>query len=185
MHNNLNIYYLFINYIFKIIPKIILLINLKQAEISISTHANNLIFLTTFFKKHTNTLLNFLNDICAVDYPNLTQRFLLVYNFYSLKYNYRIRFLCSLIEFGAVKSLSFLYKCSSWWEREVWDLFGVFFFDHTRLKRILSDYGFIGYPLRKDFPISGFFEVRYSETLQKVLYEPLEFKCNFRHTLNY
>jgi len=133
-----------------------------------------------FFKKHTNTLLNVLSDICAVDYPQKKLRFEVVYNFYSLKYNYKLRLKVSVLEIMAIVSLYNIFLSSNWLEREVWDLFGVFFCDHSRLRRILTDYGFIGYPLRKDFPSVGFYEVRYSEILQKVTYEPLEFNTSLR-----
>ena len=84
----------------------------------------------------------------------------------------------SLNEVMALPSIHSLYLSSNWLEREAWDLFGIFFYNHSRLRRILTDYGFVGYPLRKDFPCAGFYEVRYSESLQKVVYEPLELSCS-------
>jgi len=102
------------------------------------------------------------------------------YNCFSIKYNYRLRIKTILNELFALISLNKLFLSSRWWEREVWDMFGIFFSEHARLRRILTDYGFIGYPLRKDFPNVGFYEVRYSESQQKVIYEPLEFSCYTR-----
>jgi len=133
-----------------------------------------------FLKKHTNTLIGSIADICAVDYTQKYLRFEVVYNTFSFKYNYKLRVKTIINEITALPSLSSLFLSSNWWEREVWDMFGIFFYDHSRLRRILTDYGFIGYPLRKDFPNVGFYEIRYSESLQKVTYEPLEFNCYTR-----
>lgn len=175
-----NLYYLFINYCIKTIPRYILLISLEKAEICILSQYDNIYFLIMFFKKHTNTLLNVLSDITAVDYPQKKLRFEVIYNFFSIKYNYKLRFKISITEIMAVASIYNLFLASNWFEREVWDLFGIFFSDHSRLRRILTDYGFIGYPLRKDFPCVGFYEVRYSENLQKIIYEPLELTTTLR-----
>jgi NADH dehydrogenase (ubiquinone) Fe-S protein 3 len=174
------LYYQFLNYCLKLVPRFILLASLERAELCILTQHDSVLFLILFFKKHTNTLLNVLSDITAVDYPQKRLRFEVVYNFFSIQYNYRLRFKVAVHEVMALPSLSNLYLSSNWFEREAWDLFGVFFYNHSRLRRILTDYGFVGYPLRKDFPCTGFYEVRYSESLQKVVYEPLELSCAMR-----
>jgi NADH dehydrogenase (ubiquinone) Fe-S protein 3 len=175
-----NIYYLFINYCLNLVPKYILLISLEKTEIMLLAQYNNIYNLIYFFKKHTNTLLNVLSDICAVDYPQKKLRFETIYNCFSTKYNYKLRFKISLNEVMAISSIHSIFLSSDWWERELWDMFGIFFFNHSRLRRILTDYGFNGYPLRKDFPCIGFYEVRYSENLQKIVYEPIEFSCYMR-----
>jgi NADH dehydrogenase (ubiquinone) Fe-S protein 3 len=176
----MNIYYNFVNYCLKVVPRFILLASVEKAEISILTSHESLYFLILFLRKHTNTILNVLADITAVDYPQKSLRFEVVYNFFSTKYNYRCRIKASVNEVIGLPSISNLFLNSNWLEREVFDMFGVFFYNHSRLRRILTDYGFVGYPLRKDFPCSGFYEVRYSESLQKVVYEPLELSCAMR-----
>jgi NADH/F420H2 dehydrogenase subunit C len=174
------LYYQFLNYCLKLVPRFIVLASLERAELCILTQHDSLFFLILFFKKNTNTHLNVLYDITGVDYPQKRLRFEVVYNFFSIQYNYRLRFKVSINEVMALPSLSNLYLSSNWFEREAWDLFGIFFYNHSRLRRILTDYGFVGYPLRKDFPCTGFYEVRYSESLQKVVYEPLELSCSMR-----
>ena len=174
-------YFQFLNYCIKLVPRFIILASVEKAELSILTPAgSSLYFLVLFFKKHTNTLLNVLSDLTAVDYPSKKLRFEVVYNCFSTKYNYKLRFKASVDEILVLPSISNIFICSDWFEREVWDLFGVFFSNHSRLRRILTDYAFVGYPLRKDFPTTGFLEVRYSESLQKVVYEPLELSCAMR-----
>jgi len=180
MLKSANLFYLVIHYYIKNLPTYILLVSLEKAEICILTQYNNISNLVAFFKRHTNTLVNVLIDITAADFPQKNLRFEVIYNCISMKYNSKIRFKIGVNEVMAISSLYNLYLSSNWLEREVWDLFGIFFFDHSRLRRILTDYGFSGYPLRKDFPGIGFYEVRYSETLQKVIYEPLEFASYLR-----
>lgn len=182
VHKNeiLMIYYQFINYCLKIVPRFILLASVEKADLCFLTQHDHLFFLIVFFKKHTNTLLNLLTDLTAVDYPQKKLRFEVIYNLISLTYNYRLRLKVSINEVMALPSIHNLYLSSNWLEREVWDFFGVFFYNHSRLRRILTDYGFVGYPLRKDFPTMGFYEVRYSEALQKVVYEPLELSTSMR-----
>jgi len=104
-----------------------------------------------------------------------------VYDLLSVSYNNRIRIKVYIDELEPIKSLTFLFPCANWWEREVWDMFGIFFFDHPDLRRILTDYGFEGFPLRKDFPLSGYTEVRYDQNQQRVICEPIEqFSQEFR-----
>lgn len=124
-----------------------------------------------FFKKYTNTQINYLSDICAVDFPKRISRFEIVYNFISLKFNFQIQIKTYVHELVSVQSISNSFLSALWFERELWDMFGIFFFEHYRLKRILTDYGFFGYPLRKEFPSFGSFEVKYSSKKQKVMYE--------------
>jgi len=174
------LYYNFLNYCLQIVPRFIILASVEKAEMTILTHHDTLFFLILFFKKHTNSLLNVLSDITAVDYPQKALRFEVIYNCFSTKYNYRLRFKVAVNEIMALPSIYNIFLSSNWFEREVWDMFGVFFYNHSRLRRILTDYGFVGYPLRKDFPVTGFYEVRYSESLQKVIYEPVELSCSMR-----
>ena len=119
-------------------------------------------------------------DVTAVDYPDREERFEVVYNLLSLKQNQRIRVKLSTDESTPVVSATSVFKSANWFEREVWDLFGVFFSDHPDLRRILTDYGFEGHPLRKDFPLTGLVEVRYDEDQKRVVYEPVKLTQEFR-----
>jgi len=120
-------------------------------------------------------------DITAVDYPTKSQRFEIVYNLLSISHNSRIRLKTYADEVTPVPSATGLYRGADWYEREVWDMFGVFFSGHPDLRRILTDYGFEGHPLRKDFPLTGYSEVRYDEVKKRVVYEPLQLSQAFRN----
>jgi len=170
----------FLQYVLKLIPNFIILSYVEKTELTLLLDYKSLYSVMFFIKKHTNFLINCVSDITAVDYPVNFLRFEVFYNCFSIKYNYRLRIKTCINELLALISINKLFLSSSWWEREVWDMFGIFFYEHARLRRILTDYGFIGYPLRKDFPNVGFYEIRYSESQQKVIYEPLEFSCYTR-----
>lgn len=120
-------------------------------------------------------------DITAVDYPTRDQRFEVVYNLLSVRHNSRIRVKTYCDEATPVPSITSLYDGANWYEREVYDLFGVFFVDHPDLRRILTDYGFDGHPLRKDFPLTGYTEIRYDEEKKRIVVEPLELSQAFRN----
>jgi NADH-quinone oxidoreductase subunit C len=121
-----------------------------------------------------------LMDVCGVDYLGRTPRFDVVYNLLSLVRNVRIRIKVEVDEGMPVPSVSAIYSSANWWEREAYDLYGIPFDDHPDLRRILTDYGFEGYPLRKDFPLTGYVEVRYDQEKQKVIYEPVKLPQAFR-----
>jgi len=129
---------------------------------------------------HTNSLTQFklLNDICVVDYPEKTDRFEINYNLLSVKYNFRV-FIKSYTS-AYISSISGLYNSANWIERECWDMFGIFFTNHPDLRRILTDYGFEGFPLRKDFPLTGYIEIRYDDEKSNIVYEPLEMSQEYR-----
>ena len=120
-------------------------------------------------------------DICGVDYPDRPLRFEVVYNLLSMRHNQRIRLKVSTDEEQPVPSAVDLFSCAGWWEREAWDLFGIYFADNPDLRRILTDYGFEGHPLRKDFPLTGYVEVRYDEDRKAVVYEPVRLQQEFRN----
>jgi NADH-quinone oxidoreductase subunit C len=121
-----------------------------------------------------------LMDICGADYPSRTPRFDVVYHLLSLKQNQRIRVKVRTDEETPVPSACRVFSAAGWFERECWDLYGVLFSDHPDLRRILTDYGFQGFPLRKDFPLSGYVEVRYSDEHKRVVYEPLSLMQDLR-----
>lgn len=134
----------------------------------------------SFLKNHTNTQFKMLIDITAVDYPSRVARFELVYNLLSVQYNARVRVKVDVDEMTPVVSLTSLYNAANWFERETWDMFGICFLAHPDLRRILTDYGFEGHPLRKDFPLTGYIEFRYDDTKKRVISEPVEIAQEFR-----
>src|ERR1700751_3510870 len=119
-------------------------------------------------------------DICGVDYPDRPLRFEVVYNLPSMRHNQPIRLKVSTDEEQPVPSTVGLFSSAGWWEREAWDLFGIYFSDHPDLRRLLTDYGFDGHPLRKDFPLTGYVELRYDEDQKAVVYEPVRLPQEFR-----
>jgi len=119
-------------------------------------------------------------DVCGVDFPEREERFDVVYHLLSMNRNERIRIKLSAGEDTPVPSVTELYPCADWFEREVWDMYGVFFSDHPDLRRILTDYGFEGHPQRKDFPLTGYVEMRYDEEQKRVVYEPVKLVQDFR-----
>lgn len=149
-------------------------------EMVISVSKEYLLFALTFLHHHTNGGFQLLTCISGVDYPEREERFEVVYELLSIGYNSRIRVKTYTNEVNPIFSSVSLFPCANWWEREIWDLFGVFFYAHPDLRRILTDYGFEGHPLRKDFPLSGFFELRYDEDQRVVVCESLELSQEFR-----
>lgn len=133
-----------------------------------------------FFKYHISYQFSILTCISGVDYPNNTYRFKLVYELLSIRYNTRVRIKTFTNELFGIKSCYNLYFTAGWYECEIWDMYGVFFNDHFNLKRILTDYGFEGHPLRKDFPLSGFVEMKYNETEKRVINESIELCQEYR-----
>lgn len=121
-----------------------------------------------------------LTDITAVDYLGRAQRFEIVYHLLSLTKNFRLRLKIHVGEDGDIDSICSIFPVANWFEREVWDMYGIFFNDHPDLRRILTDYGFAGHPQRKDFPLTGYQEMRYDPSLQRVVYEPVQLVQDFR-----
>jgi len=149
-------------------------------ELALWTTADSLIRVLTFLRNDQNCQFKQLVDVTAVDYPDRESRFEVVYNLLSFKHNHRVRVKLATDEARPVPSAVAIFSSANWFEREVWDLFGVFFSDHPDLRRILTDYGFEGHPLRKDFPLTGYVEVRYDEDQKRVIYEPVKLVQEFR-----
>ena len=154
---------------------------IRHEQLYINIDSENLIDVTLFIKSNENTKFRQLMDITAVDYPENTQRFKVVYLFLSHEFNQRIILSFLISENEVIPSLTAIYPAANWMEREVFDMYGVKFKDHPDLRRILTDYGFEGHPLRKDFPLTGFTEVRYSEEKKKVIKEPVKLEQNYRN----
>lgn len=170
----------FVNNLTATVPKWIMHCILNKNEITVYIFPEFITGFFSFIKNHVNTQFKMLVDITAVDYPSRICRFEVVYNLLSISYNSRIKVKTCLDEVCFCTSITNLYSSASWWEREVWDMFGIFFSNHPDLRRILTDYGFSQHPLRKDFPLSGFVEVRYDDSEKRVIIEPIEMTQEFR-----
>lgn len=140
----------------------------------------NLLFVLNVLKKHLNTRYTLLTSISGVDLLTSNYRFSVVYDLLSFTFNSRLRVKIFIDELTHVDSVMSIFRNADWWEREVWDLFGIYFQKHSDLRRILTDYGFEGFPLRKDFPLSGYVEVRYDQAKKRIVVEPLELAQEFR-----
>ena len=154
---------------------------IKHDQINIFIEDNNLIEVMIFLKTHSSTKFKQLIDVTAVDYPERDKRFKMVYLLLSHEKNSRIKIEFDIKEGEILSSLTSIFPSANWMEREVFDMYGVEFKDHPDLRRILTDYGFKGHPLRKDFPLTGHNEVRYSEEDKKVIYEPVKLEQNYRN----
>ena len=154
---------------------------IRHNQLYINIDSEDLIDVTLFIKSNENTKFRQLIDITAVDYPENTQRFKIVYLFLSHEFNQRIILSYLIGENEVIQSVTSMYPAANWMEREVFDMYGVKFKDHPDLRRILTDYGFEGHPLRKDFPLTGHTEVRYSEDQKKVISEPVKLEQNYRN----
>ena len=142
-------------YIASALPSAVLSTEVKGGELSVRVHRSAITRMITCLRDDSNCQFTQLIDICGVDYPDKEERFEIVYHLLSMKQNHRVRVKLTANEASPVPSLSAVFSCANWFEREVWDMYGVFFSDHPDLRRILTDYGFDGHPLRKDFPLAG------------------------------
>jgi NADH-quinone oxidoreductase subunit C len=149
-------------------------------ELTLVVNLANLEALVEFLRDDASCRFTSLVDITAVDHPERAQRFDMVYHFLSMYRNQRIRLKVAVREEEMVPSITDLHPSANWFEREVFDMFGILFSGHPDLRRILTDYGFRGYPLRKDFPTTGYTEVRYDEALKRVVYEPVNLVQEYR-----
>ena len=149
-------------------------------EITLVIETKNLLNILLFFKNHFLCQYKVLSCISAVDFPFKKFRFMIVYDLLSIRFNNRIKIKVFSHELLFLNSVSSIFLSASWYEAEIWDLFGIFFKNHKNLKRILTDYGFEGFPLRKNFPLSGFLEFRYNETKKRVVNEFTELSQEYR-----
>jgi NADH-quinone oxidoreductase subunit C len=149
-------------------------------EAVLRTRPQSVLRVLSFLRDDSQCLFKNMVDLCGADYPDREQRLEVVYNLLSVKHNLRIRVKVGTDEETPVPSASELFRSAEWNEREAWDMFGIFFSDHPDLRRILTDYGFEGHPMRKDFPLTGHVEVRYDDDLKRVVYEPVKLTQDFR-----
>ena len=155
--------------------------DIRHDQLYLYIDTEDLIDVTLFIKNNEKTKFRQLIDITVVDYPENTQRFKVIYLFLSHELNQRIVLSYLINENEVIPSLTSIYPAANWMEREVFDMYGVKFKDHPDLRRILTDYGFEGHPLKKDFPLTGHTEVRYSEEFKKVVNEPVKLEQNYRN----
>ena len=137
----------------------------------INVSSKKLLNFLEFLIRHTAGQYDFLSTICAIDYPWKNKRFEILYHLLSINYNSRLTFIINVKENEFVETIKYFFSNANWIEREIWDLFGIYFFNNEDLRRILTDYGFKGHPLRKDFPLTGFIEARYCATEKRILIE--------------
>jgi len=162
----------------KVLP--ILKIQIHQKEISLIVKKRHLLSTLVFLKNHFKYQFKILSCLSGVDYPSNKHRFKVVYDLLSVRYNIRLRVKVLTDELTPVSSCGCVYPAASWYESETWDMYGIFFSDHENLTRLLTDYGFEGYPLRKDFPLSGFVEASYDYTKKRVINERVELSQEYR-----
>jgi len=168
-------------YLMSCLPRYIQRFTVWKDELAICIPPSAVIPVFTFLRDHSAAQYRQVVDITAVDYPTKQYRFEVVYNLLSHRHNSRIRVKTYADEASPVPSLVPIYQGANWYEREIYDLFGVFFAGHPDLRRLMTDYGFEGHPLRKDFPLTGYTEVRYDEEKKRVVVEPLEMSQAFRN----
>ncbi|MFP4359391.1 MAG: NADH-quinone oxidoreductase subunit C [Alphaproteobacteria bacterium] len=149
-------------------------------ELSVDVQATAIRRVLTWLRDEPSALFQELVDLCGVDYPDRPERFDVVYHLLSIKHNQRLRVRLATDEDTPVPSVTGVFPTAGWFEREAWDMYGILFADHDDLRRLLTDYGFEGHPLRKDFPLTGYVEVRYDEQQKRVVYEPVELRQDWR-----
>ena len=169
------------SYIRVLLPDDALDVSLANGELTVSVRRQAIVQVLTALRDDTNCRMHQLIDICGVDYPERAERFEVVYQLLSMRQNHRVRVKLSTDAETPVPSVTTVYSAAGWWEREAWDLYGVLFSGHPDLRRILTDYGFEGHPLRKDFPLTGYVEVRYDDQQKRVVYEPVKLDQEFRN----
>jgi len=154
---------------------------LARGELSLRCRPSSALKVLTFLRDDSQCQFKALMDLCGVDYPQREERFEVVYNLLSIRQNLRIRLKVPTDENTPVPSATGLFSSAGWMEREAWDMYGIYFSDHPDLRRLLTDYGFEGHPLRKDFPLTGYVEVRYDDAQKRVVYEPVKLTQEFRN----
>lgn len=170
----------FVKSLIKLVPKWVHYASICKNEVVFMIYPEHILPFCFFLRDHVHTQYKQLIDLTAIDYPTRNKRFSIVYNLLSVEFNSRIRLKTVVDEITPISSVTKVFSCAAWWEREVWDMFGIFFHDHPDLRRILTDYGFSGHPLRKDFPLSGYVEVRYDDSEKRVITEAVELTQEFR-----
>ena len=171
----------FQNNLSDILGESVISIKEEHSHIIFDIQPNAILEVVTYLKSKKGFSFTTLIDITAIDFPAKEKRFQLIYHFLSMTENKRCKIITDISDHEAINSITSLFECANWFEREIFDLFGIKFSAHPDLRRILTDYGFEGHPLRKDFPTSGFLEVRYDELEKRVIYEPTSLTQGYRN----
>ena len=161
-------------------PEAVIATEIAFGELAVTIQAAHVVAFVDFLRSDSACRFSTLVDITAIDHPDRAQRFDVVYHFLSMYQNHRIRVKLAVAEDEMVASITSVHPSANWFEREIFDMFGILFSGHPDLRRILTDYGFRGYPLRKDFPTTGYTEVRYDEAQKRVVYEPVKLVQEYR-----
>jgi NADH-quinone oxidoreductase subunit C len=154
--------------------------DIAHGELTLNVYAGSILRVLTILRDNSKCHFKQLIDICSVDYPDRSQRYEVVYHLLSLTNNLRVRIKIATDGITPISSVTGIYACANWYEREVWDMMGIPFSEHPDLRRLLTDYNFEGHPLRKDFPLTGFYEVRYDDEANRVIYEPVSLNQDYR-----
>ncbi|MCW8861203.1 MAG: NADH-quinone oxidoreductase subunit C [Rhodospirillales bacterium] len=162
------------------LPQGVLKSEVAFGELTLSVRRESILKVLSFLRDDANCQFKILLDVCGADYPERDERFDVVYHLLSLTHNMRIRVRTTTDGSLTVPSATALFSSAGWWEREAWDMYGIMFDGHPDLRRILTDYGFEGHPLRKDFPLTGHVELRYDDEQKRVVYEPVKLTQDFR-----
>jgi NADH-quinone oxidoreductase subunit C len=155
--------------------------SVRLGELTVTAKRDDIITLLTFLRDDSQCRFETLVDVCGCDYPTEAERFEVVYHLLSMRLNQRLRVKVRTDEHTHVPSVNSIFPVANWYEREAFDMYGIIFANHPDLRRILTDYGFEGYPLRKDFPLTGYVEVRYDDAAKRVVYEPVKLVQEYRN----
>jgi len=168
------------DYIEAALSEAVIAVDFAGDELVVNVHRERIVRVLTFLRDDVNCQFKQLMDVCGVDHPEREDRFDVVYNLLSLTHNQRVRVKLRTDARSPVPTATGVFNSANWWERETWDMYGIYFRDHPDPRRILTDYGFEGHPLRKDFPLTGYVEVRYDDLEKRVVYEPVKLTQDFR-----
>jgi len=168
------------DYIEAALSEAVIAVDFAGDELVVNVRRERIVRVLTFLRDDVNCQFKQLMDVCGADYPEREERFDVVYNLLSLTHNQRARVKLRTDARSPVPTVTGVFNSANWWERETWDMYGVYFRDHPDFRRILTDYGFEGHPLRKDFPLTGYVEVRYDDLEKRVVYEPVKLTQDFR-----
>ncbi len=168
------------DYIAAALPQDVIGTEVAFGELAVTVRPASILRVLSFLRDDSTCLFKVLIDLSGADYPEREARFEVIYSLLSMSQNQRVRVKLSVGEDDPVPSATGVYSAAGWYERETWDMYGIYFSDHPDLRRILTDYGFEGHPMRKDFPLTGRVEVRYDETQKRVVYDPVSLTQDFR-----
>jgi NADH-quinone oxidoreductase subunit C len=168
------------DYIAAALPQDVIGTEVALGELAVTVRPASILRVLSFLRDDSTCLFKVLIDLSGADYPEREARFEVIYSLLSMSQNQRVRVKLSVGEDDPVPSATGVYSAAGWYERETWDMYGIYFSDHPDLRRILTDYGFEGHPMRKDFPLTGRVEVRYDETQKRVVYDPVKLTQDFR-----